>query len=57
MPGKDTEYCTRCKRFYHKSKDCFASRDIDGYLIPERVEESDSEDDSDSDYLGSDEDD
>jgi len=54
-------YCTRCYRKGHLNKDCFSIHDADGNLICDGRNESDSEYveseyDSDSDYLGSDED-
>ena len=46
-------FCIRCKRPGHLIKDCFAYTDIYGKILPEQIEEIDSEYDEDSDYLGS----
>ena len=45
--------CSRCYRQGHLSKDCFSYKDANGEILPRRIEETDSEDDDDSDYLGS----
>ena len=47
--------CSRCYRQGHLSKDCFSYKDANGEILPRRIEETDSEDDDDSDYLGSEE--
>ena len=49
--------CERCFRFNHLTKDCFALYDIGGNLLPVQRERDDSTEDSDSDYLGSDDED